>query len=165
MDMRATGGDDAIIAHESRRDIMTGSISGTAVALFLLTSAAPAYAIEPEAGQWKATIKTQVSGRPSQEISHERCVTPEMIKDPESTFTRSDANAQRDCKRSFNKGDSTLSWTIECTGKMMMSGSGSMTFDSPTHYSGSFKVFGNAGDQPFEIETQMEGERIGDCAK
>jgi hypothetical protein len=145
--------------------MMIRSVSAAAIAIFLLAPAVPAHAVEPQPGQWKTTIKTEVSGRPPREISHERCVTPEMIKDPESTFMRDDANAQRDCKRSFKKGDSTLSWTIECSGKMTMSGSGSMTFDSPIHYSGFFKVFGNTGDQPFEIVTQMEGERVGDCAK
>jgi hypothetical protein len=142
---------------------MIRPVSGAAVALFLL-AAAPAHAIEPQPGQWRTTIKTEVAGRPPHEISHERCVTPEMIKDPEMAFMRDDANAQRNCKRSFEKSESTLSWTITCTGKMTMSGSGSMTFDSPTHYSGSFKVFGSTDDQPFEIVTQMEGERVGDCA-
>jgi hypothetical protein len=142
---------------------MTRSTIGSAVALFLLLQTAPADAVELKAGQWKMTMKTQVSGRPGREISHARCLTPEMIKDPEATFMRNDTNAQQECKRTFKKGDSSLSWTFECTGKVTMTGSGSMTFDSPTHYSGSFKVFGNAGDHPIEIVTQMEGERVGDC--
>lgn len=143
---------------------MTRSIFGGFIALFLLALAAPAHAIEPQAGQWKTTVKTQISGRPPHEVSHARCITPAMIKDPETTFMRNDTNTQNECKRSVKKGDSGFSWTFECTGKMTMTGSGSMTFDSPIHYTGSFKIFGNAGDHPFEAVTQMEGERIGDCA-
>lgn len=143
---------------------MARTISIIAAALFL-AFAAPAHATEPQPGQWQTTVKTQVSGAAPREISHMRCVTLEMIKDPEKTFMRDDASAQRDCKRSFTKGESTLSWTVVCNGQMTMNGAGSMTFDSPTHYTGAFKVVGKAGDQTFEINTQMEGERIGDCTK
>ena len=138
---------------------------GPAAVIATLALAAPAHAVEPQPGQWQTTIKTQVAGAASREISHARCVTPEMIKDPEKTFTRDDANAQSDCKRSFTKGESTLSWTVVCTGTITMNGAGSMTFDSPTHYTGVFKVVGKANDQAFEISTQMEGERIGDCTQ
>jgi hypothetical protein len=136
-----------------------------AIGLALIAFAAPANAIEPQPGQWRTTVRTQVSGGAPQELSHERCVTPQMINDPESTFLQDDANAQRNCKRTFQKGESTLSWTVVCTGKVTMTGNGSMTFDSPTHYTGSFNVVGNSDDQPFEMVTQMEGERVGDCAK
>jgi len=143
---------------------MTRPIAGAAAAFFL-AAAAPAHAVEPQPGQWQTTVRTQVSGAAPREISHMRCVTPEMIKDPERAFMRDDAGAQRDCKRSFTKGESTLSWTVICNGQITMNGAGSMTFDSPTHYTGAFKVVGKADDQTFEIDTQMEGERIGDCAQ
>ena len=140
-------------------------IASLACAAALLAVAVPAGAQTPQPGQWTVTLKTQVAGQPARESTNASCITPEMAKNPEAAFASGGMDAQGNCKKSFNRSGATFSWQFECTGAMTMTGAGSITFDSPTHYAGSIKVSGNAGGRPIEVTTLMDGRRTGDCAK
>ena len=141
-------------------------VAAAAPAIVLLVFAPHAYAAEPQPGQWKTTMKTQVVGQPARETSRMRCLTPEMAKNPGAAFMNDRDNAaQQNCKRTFNNTASSISWKFECTGEMAMSGTGSMRFDTPTHYTGSVRITGGSAGHVINITTLMEGQRVGDCAK
>jgi Protein of unknown function (DUF3617) len=133
--------------------------------LFLAGFAGGAQAQTPQPGQWKATMKTQMPGQPPRETTNSTCITPEMVKNPETAFARDDMTTNANCKRSFAKNANGFSWKFECTGQTPMTGTGSITFDSATHYKGTMAIAANAGGQAFNITGTMEGQRTGDCAR
>jgi hypothetical protein len=119
----------------------------------------------PQPGLWKLTSRT-LPGGPMNENSHTACVTPEMVKDPGSTFVRQNAFqnvTQTGCRQTHSFTGITLSWSMTCTGTPPTSGSGTMTFDSPQHYSGAFTITGSDPARPMTVTTMMEGQRIGEC--
>lgn len=147
---------------------MRRSVRGTAFALAALLSIAAARtaaAEGPQPGLWKVTTKTQVPGAPARESSHTSCVTAEMAKNPGSDFTRAETSPRPDCKRTQQYAGSKLTWKIECTGQNAMTGEGSLTFDGPQHYSGSFQVSVSAAGRQMSFATTLEGQRVGECTK
>jgi Protein of unknown function (DUF3617) len=132
-------------------------------AVVVAASHAAVAADGPQPGLWKVTTITHTGGAKQQD-SHTSCLTPEMAKNPEKEFARS-PQATKDCKQSRKISGSTLSWQMECSGQYAMTGTGTMTFDSPQHYTGTFKMSVAAGPRPMDIVTTMEGQRVGECQK
>jgi hypothetical protein len=138
-----------------------------AIAAAVSLSCQPCLAEGPQPGLWKLSSKT-LPGGPMNENSHTACITPEMVKDPGSTFARQNAFqnvTQSGCQQTHHFTGITLSWSMVCTGNSPTSGSGTMTFDSPQHYSGTFTITGSDPARPMTVTTTMEGQRIGDCDK
>ncbi len=139
-----------------------------AIAAAASMTSQPCLAEGPQPGLWKLTTKSLIPGVPMAENSHTACITPEMVKDPASAFARQSAlqNAtQTGCQQTHHFTGITLSWSMMCTGKSAMSGSGAMTFDSPQHYSGTFTMTGSDPARPMTVTTTMEGQRVGECDK
>jgi hypothetical protein len=139
-----------------------------AIAAAVTMTSEPGRAEGPQPGLWKLTTKSLIPGAPMAENSHTACITPDMVEDPGSAFVRYSAlpnAAQRGCHQTHHFTGITLSWSMMCTGKSPMSGSGAMTFDSPHHYTGTFTTTGSDPGRPMTVTTTMEGQRVGECDK
>jgi hypothetical protein len=131
--------------------------------LALPTTSAEAQTVQP--GLWRSKSKMQAGGIPGlpagmdQDGEDETCVTPAEAKDPARAFTQQgDAPG---CKQSAKWAGSQLNFEIKCTGAEPSTTKGTFTFDSPTRYRGTMTttMLGPS------ITMQIEGQRVGECAR
>lgn len=96
-----------------------------------------------------------------------RCMTPRQTENMMATFGPQMGTVNSTCAEPVTETTGrTLKWRLECRGQMDMNVEGSFDFDSPTHYTAtvSSKAW-IAGTQISDVKTDIEGERIGDCAQ
>lgn len=68
------------------------------------------------------------------------------------------------CKRtSYKETVNSVSWKTECTGKFAFVSEGSVSFDSTSHYKGSIKLKGKAGENNVDSVIVLEGNRRHGC--
>ena len=77
---------------------------------------------------------------------------------------KSQTFSEENCQRtSFRETSSAVDWKYECTGKFSISRSGSIKFDTASHYTGILKMTGNMMGQMIDESSIMEGTRLGAC--
>jgi hypothetical protein len=140
---------------------LVSTLAGVAIALPLL--AAPAYAVDPQPGEWTVKVRSTISGQPPKDTSLKNCITPEMAKNMEASFSRDPIMSRPECQKSMRRTASGFAWNFRCTGEMAVAGTGSVIFDTTTHYSGQIQMSGTIGGQPIEVVTTMDGRRTGEC--
>jgi hypothetical protein len=94
------------------------------------------------------------------------CLTKEQVERNEPPKPRDDARQkceQTDLKRAGN----TVSWKMACTGERPMTGSGSMTMQSPEAYSSSMNIVSTDPKHgPMTMSNNTQGRWLGaDCPK
>jgi len=136
------------------------------VVLLLLTllpvSAFAADGMQP--GLWEVTTRMEMTGMPmqmpAQTVRH--CYTRQDVEKGERTVPRAD---DKNCKiKDYKLKGNTATWSIVCTGRGAMSGTGTMTTRA-TSFTGksTFKMRDN-GDTT-NMVSDITGKRVGDCKK
>lgn len=141
-------------------------IAGVALSVAALTVAGTLHAgtIKVKTGLWKTTTTHIRNGQSMPPRSDTRCVTQKDLDDISNVFSKDRMNQNDTCKRSdFKETSNSLHWKYECTGQFQMVAQGDMKFDSPTHYSGKVVTKGNVMGHSIDSETDMVGERVGEC--
>lgn len=131
-----------------------------AVGLMLSTLGVAAPVMKP--GLWEITMSMEGAGMPSSMIPPTKvkhCYRAEDLKDLRNTVPEKNSNCQvSDWKESGN----TVTWSLSCTGKNAMTGSGSITYSGDT-YSGVNKMTMTHGGQKMTMSQKYSAKRVGDC--
>ena len=89
-----------------------------------------------------------------------QCVTPEMLKDPQSAVPKGPGGG--DCKMSDYKFTaSTATYTMVCTKPQPMTMVGEMKYSGTDAYTGTVQM--DMSGQ--KMSMSMDAKRVGDCAK
>ncbi len=133
--------------------------------LFPLTLISTAFAASGgmQPGLWEIIATVQRTGMPMSMPAQttRRCLTQKDLDGNRAVPQGDDKNCQvKDYKRKGN----TATWTIVCTGKETMTGTGTMTFSS-TSYTGKMKSKMKDGSETMEMTHNWAAKRIGDCKK
>jgi len=115
-------------------------------------------------GLWEVTTRMEMAGMPMQMPAHtvRHCYTRQDIEKGERTVPRSD---DKNCKiKNYKFRGNTATWSIVCTGRGAMSGTGTMTTRA-TSFSGksTFKMRDNG--ENMDMVSHITGKRVGDCKK
>lgn len=123
---------------------------------FLLLALTPARAADPPGVLWQTTSQMVMEGMPFSPPPQtlKICKAKEWTKPPPGG-DKSCVNT--DFKRVGNK----VTWTMECSGDMPMTGTGEMTFDGPDSYTGVI----NATAEGVTMKIKLSGTKIGTCDK
>lgn len=72
--------------------------------------------------------------------------------------------SEKDCKVSnYQEEGDTISYQMQCTGTMQMSGNGKFQMLPGGGIRGSIHVTGSTGGQPMAMDMDFDGQRIGAC--
>jgi len=131
-----------------------------------LPAAALAAPPQMEPGLWQRTMTLQ--GRT---ISHQDCVTPEMVKQGVEKMMearKGNEEMEKKCTHSGSWSGNVYSFSSECNlgekvGVMKMSGT--MTFDGPEHFTQVMHSTSMIQGQPHRTDMTIDHKRIGDCTK
>lgn len=129
-------------------------------ALWLIAS--PASASEP-GNMMKITTTTDMNmtGLPSMgPMKHSMNVCTSVQKPDPAQMMK----GQKDCKVSnYEQAGDIISYRMECTGQMQMSGDGKIQMLPDSGIHGTIHVTGNASGRPMTMDMVFEGQRIGAC--
>lgn len=130
-----------------------GALAGAAMASLLALS--PASAADQAGILWQTTSQMIMEGMPFSPppTTAKFCAAKEWNQPPppppDQTCT------QTNVQRSGNK----ISWDMQCTGEMQMSGHGEITFDGTGSYTGTIRY--NA--EGTNMTVKLAGKKIGEC--
>lgn len=120
----------------------------------------------PEPGLWRITTRGLVPGAPGADTSRSVCITFDMASHLGAFFANQNPmRGAGDCRHTHQFTGITLSWQMSCAGPTLMSGAGTITFDSPQHYVGTFTTVGSMAGPPSNYSLSMEGQRLGECGQ
>lgn len=125
--------------------------SVAALAFFLFS---PAHAADPPGILWQTTSQMTMQGMPFSP-------PPQSLKvcAPE-TWTRPPPGGDPSCVMSdYRLAGNKATWTMQCSGKPPMSGTGEMTFESSDAYTGLIK----ATAEGMTMTIRLTGKKIGTC--
>lgn len=133
---------------------LTGRLA--AAASLVLLALAPARADDPPGILWETTSQMVMEGMPMAMPARKLklCAAKEWTRPPpggDDNCTTSD----------FQRAGSKVSWTVQCTGEMEMTGVGEMTFEGSDAYSGTIKFEAEG----MSMTTKLSGKKIGTCDK
>jgi hypothetical protein len=136
----------------------------TPVVLLLLTllpvSAFAAGGMQP--GLWEVTTRMEMAGMPMPPQTVRHCYTRQDVENGDRTVPQAD---DKNCKiKDYKLKGNTATWSIVCTGKNAMSGTGTMT-TSATSFSGKSNYKMRDNGDTMNMVSHMTGKRIGDCKK
>lgn len=127
----------------------------TAAASLVYLVLTPVGAADEQPGDlWETTSQTVMEGMPMQMPVQKLklCTAKE--------WTRPPPGGDRNCTTSnFERVGSKVTWTVQCTGEMTMSGVGEMTFEGTDSYTGTVKFTGNE----MTMTVRLSGHKIGGC--
>ena len=128
-------------------------------------SAAADDLIQP--GLWKVTSTTLMNGAATPPQAKARCLTPEQTGDIGKTFGPVAGTVNSDCGPAKPElAGRQLKWRLQCKGQMDMAVAADFNFDSPVHYTAIVASKGwMAGALMSDVKTEIEGERVGECAQ
>jgi hypothetical protein len=114
-------------------------------------------------GLWQVTTEMGMQGLPIG-MHHRvttRCITRKDLEDPAQTVLRS---SHGHCTvTNYKIGASTATWSMVCTGRAAITGTGQMTY-TRTHYEGSVRMQMQSGEaRNMEMVTSFSGKRLGEC--
>ncbi|MEX2150208.1 MAG: DUF3617 family protein [Steroidobacteraceae bacterium] len=126
----------------------------SATASLLLLAFAPAQAADPPGILWETTSQMVMEGMPMTmpPQTMQSCAAQEWTKPPPS-------NDPGCVTSDYRKVGNKVTWTMQCTGQMPMTGSGEITFSSPDAYTGTIK----AAAQGMNMTIKLTGRKIGSC--
>ena len=148
---------------------MRQSIAPLLALIIGLTLFAPARAAERDSlkatpGLWKITYHTTVSGQPDPITVKWRCISEEQMDDPSAAFARP-APLHAVCKRTaYSETTKSINWRYTCSSDTAtLNSQGSITFDTPQHYTGQIKLDGVVMGYPMQNVVAVEGVHRAAC--
>ncbi len=120
-----------------------------------------------ESGQWKVVSTTTVNGVVQPAPAKMRCITADQAADVAKTFgpVSGTVNSTCDTPQSEMNGR-MLKWRLQCRGTLDLDVEGQFNFDGPRHYSATVISKGRmAGQLISDVKSELEGERVGECAQ
>lgn len=133
--------------------------------ILLLMSLAPysfAEAAGMQPGLWEITTTMEMTGMPmkmpAQTVRH--CYTQKELDQGKNSVPLSD---DKNCQvKDYKSKGNSASWTVVCTGKDAMTGTGTMTF-TPTSYTGKMRAKVKDGGETMDMTYSYAAKRIGNC--
>ncbi len=121
--------------------------------------------IEP--GQWKVTSTTTVNGVVQPAPAKMRCITADQAGDVAKTFGPVSGTVNSTCYTPQSEMNGRmLKWRLQCRGTLDLDVEGQFNFDGPRHYSATVTSKGHmAGQLISDVRSELEGERVGECAQ
>ena len=102
-----------------------------------------------------AGVKMPAGGGKGMSFSSKVCITPEQAKKGTPPDDPNMKCEQTDVKTSGK----TTSWKVACTGQQKMTGTGSITYDSPERYSGETAMQVQGGPNgPMNMQQKFKGQ-------
>jgi hypothetical protein len=130
--------------------------------ILLLAVRAPADEFGGLPGLWKTTLRAERTGQAQAPLVQWHCVAERSS--PWIAFAQLDVPPGASCKRSnFVRTNTSLRWRLECTGQFAIINQGSITFDSPSHYSGTVMIGGTILGYPIDDVVHVEGQDEAAC--
>lgn len=141
----------------------------TTLLALLALAAMPALAGESpmKPGMWEVTTEMNMQGVPYKmpPMTFKHCVTPEMLAKDQGLGEQKSPPGSH-CERTKMKiSGSQAEWAVSCTGKTEMSGSGTLTWDSPDSYHGETHLTMDMNGHTTNVTQTMQGKRLGQCSK
>lgn len=125
-----------------------------AAATLVLLALAPARADAPAGIQWETTSQMVMTGMPfSPPPTKLKICTPAVWTAPPPGGDPTCVNS--DFQRTGNK----VTWTMQCSGQMPMTGTGEITFNGDDSYTGAI----NATAEGMSLTINLSGRKIGTC--
>lgn len=133
-----------------------------ALCCFLLVPV-PALAETPEPGLWSVLATLRFHDGTTQSYQQNRCLTPEMIADPDDAFQQA-ALPLPDCTRRADWDGQALTFNLRCSSQgTRVTSSGRITFPTPQSGAGKVETRGAIGTQPLDFTMTLTGQRVGEC--
>jgi hypothetical protein len=131
-----------------------GCLMAAAALVFLVLTAVRA-ADEPPGILWETTSQMVMEGMPMQmPVQRLKVCTAKVWTQPPP------AGDQNCTASNFQRiGADKVTWTVQCTGEMNMTGVGEITFEGTDAYSGEIKFTG----EEMSMTTKLTGKKIGTC--
>jgi hypothetical protein len=108
------------------------------------------------AGMWEINTKLAMAGMDMPPMKHQQCVTPAMIKDPQSAIPKMD----NDCKiDNYKLEGSTATYTMTCTQPAPITAKGEIKYAGPDAYTGTVLLDGMGQTMTMMIDAK----RLGEC--
>lgn len=126
----------------------------------LLTLPAAGAASTMREGLWE--VSAAVEGRKTPPTTVQHCMTKKDMDDPQK-FVPGGEGAGCEIKDHKTQGN-VVTWSMACTGKTPMTGSGSITF-AETMYTGRSTLSVTRGDKPVQMTIRYNGKYLGPCRK
>lgn len=123
------------------------------VSLFTL-ALVPARAEDPPGIEWETTSQMVMTGLPfSPPLTRLKVCTPRV-------WTRPPPSGDQTCVNSdFTRVGNKVTWTMQCSGDMPMTGEGEITFQGTDSYTGAI----NATAEGMTMTINLTGTKIGTC--
>lgn len=133
---------------------LTGRLA--AAASLVLLTLAPARADDPPGILWDMTSQMVMEGLPfSPPPTKLKVCTPKV-------WTKPPPGGDKTCVNSnFQRVGDKVTWTMQCSGDMPMTGDGEITFDGPDAYTGAI----NATAEGMPMTIKLAGKKDGTCDK
>lgn len=139
------------------------------VLTLLSATLAPAAAQTPsiQPGEWRVTTRTVMNGAAQPPTMRPRCFSAEQAGDVAKTFGPQFGIANSTCDEpAIETGARMLAWRLACRGQMNMDVQASFSFDSETRYTATVTSKTSMAGAPLaDVRTEIEGERLGECAQ
>jgi hypothetical protein len=144
--------------------IRFGMISFSVIAL-MVGAAEAEDLIEP--GQWKVSTNTTMNGSTQPPQAKMRCITADQAADVAKTFGPVSGTVNSTCETPQSEMNGrVLKWRLQCRGTLDVDVEGQFNFDGPRHYSATVTSKGRmAGQLISDVKSELEGERVGECAQ
>ncbi len=135
-------------------------------ATFLALAGVPAKAVDLQPGLWEVSSKSERGGVVKARPTKTRCITPEQAREFVNRTPYEKTGTNESCKSAdLKQAGNTMSWRIQCTGKLPMETSASYTFDNPQHYTAVFKTTVTVMGKTTSSTLTVQGRRLGECPK
>jgi hypothetical protein len=121
-----------------------------------LLTLASARADDPPGVLWETTSQMVMEGAPMAMPATKAtvCTAKEWTQPP--------PGGDQSCVNSnFQRVGNKATWTMQCSGRMPMQGTGEITFDSPDSYTGAI----NATAEGMVMTIKLSGKKTGTCDK
>lgn len=132
---------------------LTGRLAAAA-SLVLLALAPARAADEPPGVLWETTSQVVMPGMPfSPPPTKLNLCTPRV-------WTRPPPGGDQSCVNSnYTRVGNKVTWTMQCSGQMPMTGTGEITYDGPDAYTGAITATADG----MSITINLSGRKIGTC--
>ncbi|MCC6948860.1 MAG: DUF3617 family protein [Bradyrhizobiaceae bacterium] len=135
-------------------------------ALFLVSSAVPARAADPQPGLWQISSKSERGNVTVGERSATSCLTPEQAKELTQPSVDPALDARNECKvvDSRRTRDGLISH-IQCSGAVPVESKTEYVFNSADRYSAVMTTTLTVVRKSLTSTLRIEAQRIGDCPR
>jgi hypothetical protein len=138
---------------------MTSRVASIAMLSITLTWTVLAQTSPMREGNWEISVKMTMDGTELPPMKQLHCVTPEMVKDPQSAIPKGPQAG--DCKvDDYKLADNTATFTMSCTQPAAMTMVGEMKYAGDT-YTGKMTMDMSGS----KMVMMYDAKRIGDCVK